>query len=178
MMASTRGRTRALAPSGAARIATTPRRSARMLSARGPISTWSSAITPYYLGSAVENYDQKRQAREKTGVHDGVRRLSRLQYNPQIAVVTADLTGPSPEDATVGTQAMRRAGAWLGSAGAFQSPRSRSSPAITPIEQRPALRAALDALRAHGAGVLVVARRDRVACDVVLAGRIETGGRR
>ncbi len=68
---------------------------------------------------------------------------------------------------------MRRAGAWLGSAGAFQSPRSRSSRTITPIEERPALRAALDALRAHGAGVLVVARRDRVACDVVLAGEIE-----
>ncbi len=44
---------------------------------------------------------------------------------------------------------------------------------VTPIEERPALRAALDALRAHGAGVLVVARRDRVARDVVLAGEIE-----
>ncbi|MGA7120466.1 MAG: recombinase family protein [Polyangiaceae bacterium] len=36
-----------------------------------------------------------------------------------------------------------------------------------------ALRAALDALGMHGAGVLVVARRDRIARDVVLAGEIE-----
>jgi len=44
---------------------------------------------------------------------------------------------------------------------------------VTPIEERPALRAALDVLGAKGAGVLVVARRDRIARDVVLAGEIE-----
>ena len=44
---------------------------------------------------------------------------------------------------------------------------------VTPIERRPALRAALDALGAQGAGVLVVARRDRIARDVVLASEIE-----
>lgn len=40
---------------------------------------------------------------------------------------------------------------------------------VTPIEGRPALVAALASLREHGAGVLVVAKRDRVARDVVLA---------
>ncbi len=44
---------------------------------------------------------------------------------------------------------------------------------VTPIEHRPALCAALGSLREHGAGVLVVAKRDRVARDVVLAAMIE-----
>ncbi|MBX3222383.1 MAG: recombinase family protein [Labilithrix sp.] len=41
------------------------------------------------------------------------------------------------------------------------------------IEARPALCAALAALREHGAGVLVVAKRDRVARDVVVAATVE-----
>ncbi len=41
------------------------------------------------------------------------------------------------------------------------------------IEQRPALCAALAALREHGAGVLVVAKRDRIARDVVIAAMVE-----
>lgn len=44
---------------------------------------------------------------------------------------------------------------------------------VTPIEQRPALCAALASLREHGAGLLVVAKRDRIARDVVLAAMIE-----
>src|SRR5580692_8132311 len=40
---------------------------------------------------------------------------------------------------------------------------------VTPIEGRPALLAALGALREYGAGVLVVAKRDRIARDVVLS---------
>ena len=43
----------------------------------------------------------------------------------------------------------------------------------TPIEGRPALCAALAAFREHGAGVLLVAKRDRVARDVVVAATIE-----
>src|SRR5579862_3564421 len=41
------------------------------------------------------------------------------------------------------------------------------------LEARPALCAALAALREHGAGVLAVAKRDRVARDVVLAAMVE-----
>jgi DNA invertase Pin-like site-specific DNA recombinase len=44
---------------------------------------------------------------------------------------------------------------------------------VTPIDQRPALVAALAALREHGAGVLVVAKRDRIARDVVLTAGVE-----
>ena len=41
------------------------------------------------------------------------------------------------------------------------------------IDRRPGLLAALDALAAHGAGVLVVAKRDRLARDVLNAAMIE-----
>ena len=44
---------------------------------------------------------------------------------------------------------------------------------VTPIDGRTALLAALAALREHGAGVLVVAKRDRIARDVVLAAGVE-----
>ena len=43
----------------------------------------------------------------------------------------------------------------------------------TPAEQRPGLMAALAALRAHGAGLLVAAKRDRIARDVVVAATVE-----
>ncbi len=39
--------------------------------------------------------------------------------------------------------------------------------------ERPGLTAALNALREHGAGVLVVAKRDRLARDVVIAGTVD-----
>lgn len=40
------------------------------------------------------------------------------------------------------------------------------------LDKRPALLAALDALRAEGAGVLIVAKRDRLARDVILAAMV------
>jgi DNA invertase Pin-like site-specific DNA recombinase len=43
---------------------------------------------------------------------------------------------------------------------------------VTPIDQRAALMAALASLREHGAGVLVVAKRDRIARDVVLSAMV------
>jgi site-specific DNA recombinase len=43
----------------------------------------------------------------------------------------------------------------------------------TPLDGRPGLLAALDALDAHGAGVLLVAKRDRLARDVMLAAMID-----
>jgi DNA invertase Pin-like site-specific DNA recombinase len=44
---------------------------------------------------------------------------------------------------------------------------------VTPIDERPALVAALASVREHAAGVLVVARRDRIARDVVLSAGVE-----
>jgi hypothetical protein len=44
---------------------------------------------------------------------------------------------------------------------------------VAPVEQRPALRAAFRAVRQQKAGVLVLAKRDRIARDVVLAASVE-----
>ncbi len=44
---------------------------------------------------------------------------------------------------------------------------------VDAIDERPALLAALASLREHGAGVLVVAKRDRIARDVVLTAGVE-----
>jgi DNA invertase Pin-like site-specific DNA recombinase len=44
---------------------------------------------------------------------------------------------------------------------------------VTPIDERQALCGALAALREHGAGILVVAKRDRIARDVVLTAMVE-----
>lgn len=44
---------------------------------------------------------------------------------------------------------------------------------VTPIEQRPGLCAALSALREHQAGVLVVARMDRIGRDPIVVAMIE-----
>jgi site-specific DNA recombinase len=46
---------------------------------------------------------------------------------------------------------------------------------VSPIAERPALCSAIAGLREHGAGVLVVAKRDRIARDVVLAASIDRG---
>lgn len=43
----------------------------------------------------------------------------------------------------------------------------------SPIEGRPALCAALAGVREHGAGLLLVAKRDRIARDVVIAATVE-----
>jgi DNA invertase Pin-like site-specific DNA recombinase len=43
----------------------------------------------------------------------------------------------------------------------------------TPVEDRPALLAALAGLREHRAGLLVAAKRDRIARDVVIAAAVE-----
>lgn len=44
-----------------------------------------------------------------------------------------------------------------------------------PIADRPGLLSALEALRAHGAGILVAAKRDRFARDLVVSAMVERG---
>jgi DNA invertase Pin-like site-specific DNA recombinase len=46
------------------------------------------------------------------------------------------------------------------------------------LEKRPGLLAALDALPAHGAGLLVVAKRDRLARDPIVAAMVEAAAQR
>ena len=82
----------------------------------------------------------------------------------------------STEDQGLGLEAQRAAlTAWAARAGvelvAVYEERGVSGGAA--IDRRPGLLAALDALAAHGAGVLVVAKRDRLARDVLNAAMIE-----
>lgn len=82
----------------------------------------------------------------------------------------------STDEQALGPEAQRAAiERWAASAGvtvvAWYEDRGVSGGAA--LDRRPALLAALDALETHGAGLLVVAKRDRLARDVVLAAMIE-----
>ncbi len=81
----------------------------------------------------------------------------------------------STEDQNLGPEAQRSAlEAWAAREGvriaAWHEDHGVSGAA--PVESRPGLGAALTALRELGAGVLVVAKRDRVARDVVIAATV------
>lgn len=82
----------------------------------------------------------------------------------------------STDDQTLGPQAQRAAIArWAASQGvsvvAWFEDHGISGGA--PLDKRPALVDALDALADHGAGVLVVAKRDRLARDVMVSAMVE-----
>lgn len=75
--------------------------------------------------------------------------------------------GPEAQRATIETWAAREGVsvvAWHVDAGVSGA---------SPIEGRPALCAALAAVRENGAGLLLVAKRDRIARDVVIAATVE-----
>lgn len=81
----------------------------------------------------------------------------------------------STEDQNLGPEAQRAAiERWARSAGVqlVATFEDRISGA-TPPEDRPGLCAAIEALRHHGAGILVAMKRDRLARDVVIAATIE-----
>jgi DNA invertase Pin-like site-specific DNA recombinase len=82
----------------------------------------------------------------------------------------------SKDDQKLGAEAQRAAvEAWAAREGvqvaAWHVDQGVSS--VTPIDGRPALVAALASLREHGAGVLVVAKRDRIARDPALTAAVE-----
>lgn len=82
----------------------------------------------------------------------------------------------STEDQRLGPEAQRAAiEAWANASGvnviAWHVDQGVSGGAD--LDARPALMAAIAELRTHGAGVLVVAKRDRLARDTVVAGLIE-----
>ena len=93
--------------------------------------------------------------------------------NPTVAVVylrvsTEDQNlGPEAQRATITAWAARqgvRVAAWFTDQGVSGG---------KPVEDRPALLAALEAVRTHGAGLLVAGKRDRIARDVVVAATVE-----
>lgn len=87
-----------------------------------------------------------------------------------VAILRASTT-----DQRVSPAAQRRAiEVWAGREGVqVVAWHTESVSGATPIEQRQGLLEALADLERHGAGRLVVAKRDRLARDVVLAGLIE-----
>lgn len=99
--------------------------------------------------------------------------MRRHTSNPRLAVAYIRV---SKDEQKLGPEAQRAAvEAWAAREGiqlvAWHVDQGVCS--VTPIDQRPALVAALAALREHGAGVLVVAKRDRIARDVVLTAGVE-----
>jgi site-specific DNA recombinase len=81
----------------------------------------------------------------------------------------------STEDQSLGPEAQRASiAAWAQREGvtvvSWQEDRVSGA---TPAEDRPGLMAALAAIREHGAGLLVAAKRDRIARDVVIAATVE-----
>jgi DNA invertase Pin-like site-specific DNA recombinase len=86
----------------------------------------------------------------------------------------------SRDDQKLGPEAQRAAvEAWAAREGVsvVASHTDQGVCSVTPIDQRPGLVAALASLRAHGAGILLVAKRDRIARDVVLTAMVERATR-
>jgi DNA invertase Pin-like site-specific DNA recombinase len=81
----------------------------------------------------------------------------------------------STEDQNLGPEAQRAAiERWAASCGVtVVSWHEDRVSGAAPVEERPGLLAGLAALRAYGAGLLVAARRDRIARDVVVAATVE-----
>jgi DNA invertase Pin-like site-specific DNA recombinase len=99
--------------------------------------------------------------------------MSKRTTNPLVAVAYVRVSkddqklGPEAQRASIESWAAREGihvAAWCVDQGVCS---------VTPIDGRPGLVAALAALREHGAGVLVVAKRDRIARDVVLTAGVE-----
>jgi DNA invertase Pin-like site-specific DNA recombinase len=99
-------------------------------------------------------------------------RAARRTGNPRLAVAYVRV---STEEQSLGPEAQRAAiESWAPRAGVelVGVYEDRVSGAAA-IEERPGLLQALDALTASGAGVLVVAKRDRLARDVMIAAMTE-----
>jgi site-specific DNA recombinase len=99
-------------------------------------------------------------------------RRRRTASNPRAAIAYLRV---STEDQNLGPEAQRAAvERWAKANGVsvvavFEDRLSGA----TPVEDRPGLVAALEALRVHGAGLFVAAKRDRIARDVVVAATVE-----
>ena len=102
-----------------------------------------------------------------------MRRTTKIATSPQVAIAylrasTEDQRprpgGPASGRGVVGGPEGIRVAGWYVDQGVCS---------VTPIDERPALVGALAALREHRAGIFVVAKRDRLARDPMVAGAIE-----
>lgn len=108
---------------------------------------------------AMKNVTAIRKARQSAG-------------DPRLAVA---ILRTSTEDQNLGPEAQRAAiERWAASCGVtVVSWHEDRVSGAAPVEDRPGLMAGLAALRAHGAGLLVAAKRDRIARHVVIAATVE-----
>ena len=99
--------------------------------------------------------------------------MSKRTVNPLLAVAYVRV---SKDEQKLGPEAQRASiEAWALSQGVSVASWhvDQGVCSVTPADERPALFAALAALREHGAGVLVVAKRDRIARDPMLTRAVE-----
>jgi DNA invertase Pin-like site-specific DNA recombinase len=102
----------------------------------------------------------------------GFMKSARKTGNPTVAAAYLRV---STDEQQLGPEAQRAAiTAWATRAGiTVASWHEDRLSGATPVEDRPGLLGALAALRADGAGLLVAAKRDRIARDVVVAATVE-----
>jgi DNA invertase Pin-like site-specific DNA recombinase len=100
------------------------------------------------------------------------RPVRRSAGNPSLAVAYVRV---STEDQNLGPEAQRAAiERWAPSRGITVAAWHQDClSGATAVEDRPGLLAALASLREHGAGLLLAAKRDRIARDVVVAATVE-----
>lgn len=99
--------------------------------------------------------------------------MAKRTGNPLLAVGYLRV---STSDQSLGPQAQRAAlEAWAARSGVelVAVYEDHGVSGATPVGERPGMLAALEALRAHGAGLLVAAKRDRFARDAMVATLIE-----
>lgn len=102
--------------------------------------------------------------------------MARRSTRPAAPTVVVGYVRVSTDEQHLGPQAQRAAmDAWCKANGATLAAVhvDHGVSGAAPLDKRPALLAALDSLAEHGAGVLLVAKRDRLARDVVVAAMVE-----
>jgi site-specific DNA recombinase len=102
-----------------------------------------------------------------------MRRTTKIATSPQVAIA---YLRASTDEQRLGPEAQRAAiEAWAAREGVQVAGWyvDQGVCSVTPIHERPALVAALAALREHRAGIFVVAKRDRLARDPMVTGAIE-----
>src|SRR5713101_118682 len=96
-----------------------------------------------------------------------------MHADPTVAIAYIRV---STDDQNLGPEAQRASiAAWAGHQGVRVAAwfTDQGVSGGKPVDDRPALLAALEGLRTHGAGLLVAGKRDRIARDVVVAATVE-----
>ena len=128
---------------------------------------------PFGIVHIVHFCIEARHSRQHTADMNATRRSPKLANDNRRAVAYIRV---STDDQQLGPDAQRAAIAtWAGRAGVtvVATFEDRGVSGGAAIDRRPGLLAAVDALAGHGAGLLVVAKRDRLARDTMIAAMAE-----